>query len=111
MIAEELLRLGGSFIDVGLGVNIIEDSLLRTLRVTLASKDKSSHLGHRIGSEEIEENEYKTNIQIAELNSLNAALAVIKWKKTIGYYQDLKEEHNILYFINTGKVLNEDFKA
>jgi hypothetical protein len=37
--------------------------------------------------------DYDGNIQIAELNSLNAALAVIKWKKLCGFYNDRKAEH------------------
>jgi hypothetical protein len=35
-------------------------------------------------------NEYNRNIQIADLNALNAALAVIKWKKLFGFYRDMK---------------------
>jgi molybdopterin/thiamine biosynthesis adenylyltransferase len=107
-ITTGLLNIGVSFIDVGLGVNKVEDSLIGTLRVTLGSKEKNDHLKDRIGNAENDANEYSTNIQIADLNCLNATLAVIKWKKTLSYYQDLKEEHNTLYFINTGKVLNEN---
>lgn len=111
ILSQKLVQLGVSFIDVGLGVNKVEDSLIGTVRVTMATKDVNQHLVHRIGSSEIEDNEYNSNIQIAELNCLNATLAVIKWKKYLGYYQDLKNEHNNLYFLNTGKVINEDFKA
>lgn len=111
MLTQKLVQLGVSFIDVGLGVNKVDDCLIGTIRVTMATKDVNEHLGHRIGSSEVEENEYNANIQIAELNCLNATFAVIRWKKYLGYYQDLKNEHNNLYFLNTGKVINEDFKA
>jgi hypothetical protein len=30
--------------------------------------------------------EYETNIQVVELNALNASLAVIQWKKHLGFY-------------------------
>ena len=109
IIVEGLLKLGTTFIDVGLGVTRNDDDLLGTIRLTVGSKSKNEHLAYRIGSEEFDENEYGTNIQIAELNSFNASLAVIKWKKMSGFYQDLKEEHNVLYFINTNKLMNEDF--
>jgi hypothetical protein len=109
VIVEGLLLLGVPFIDCGLGVNKVNDSLLGTLRVTTATSLKKDHLGSRIGAMEFDENEYAPNIQIADLNCLNATLAVIKWKKIIGFYQDLKHEHNSLYLINTGKVINEDF--
>jgi hypothetical protein len=108
MIIEGLLKLGVPFIDVGLGINMLDDSLIGSMRVTVGTPDKHDHLINRIGSEEFDENDYNTNIQIAELNSNNAVLAVIKWKKMCGFYQDLKQEHNILYFINTNKLLNED---
>lgn len=110
MITQGLLAMNIPFIDVGLGVKMLSDSLTGTLRVTLGTQDKNDHLVNRIGSDEFEENAYSTNIQIADLNCLNAVLAVIKWKKICGFYQDLKEEHNTLYFINSNKQLNEDNK-
>lgn len=108
-ISKSLLEMNIPFIDVGLGINIFNESLLGTIRVTVGTKSKNNHLLHRIGSAEVDHNEYSKNIQIAELNCMNAVLAVIKWKKIIGFYQDLKEEHNILYCINTNKILNEDY--
>lgn len=107
-ITQELLRFKVPFIDVGMGVNQVEGQLLGTIRVTAGTVENFEHLKHRIGSEEFAENQYATNIQIAELNCLNAAFAVLRWKKMIGFYQDVKKEYNNLYFINTGKVLNED---
>ena len=69
------------------------------------------HLNNRFGADEFEQNDYGDNIQIADLNCFNAVLAVQKWKKLTGFYQDLKKEHNTLFFINTNKVMNEDFGA
>lgn len=108
MIVNGLVKMKVSFIDVGLGVNMINDCLLGTLRVTSGTENKNDHLSNRIGSHEFEENKYEENIQIADLNCLNAVLAVIKWKKMIGFYQDLKRENNSLFFINTNKLINED---
>jgi hypothetical protein len=31
-------------------------------------------------------NEYDKNVQVADLNALNACLAVIAWKKSRGFY-------------------------
>jgi len=108
-ITSALVALNIPFIDVGMGVNRANDQLLGTIRVTAATAEDNKHLAHRIGSDEVAENEYATNIQIVELNCFNATLAVIKWKKMIGFYQDLKGEYNSLFFLNTGKLLNEDF--
>lgn len=107
-LAKEFLKMGVTFIDVGIGVNKINDSLIGGVRVTVGSSDKSDHLDLRIGSMESKENEYSNNIQVADLNCLNAMLAVMKWKKLSGFYQDLKQEHNSLFLINTNKLLNED---
>ncbi len=110
-ITKALLQLKVSFIDVGMGVNLSNNKLLGTIRVTAATPENNAHLQHRIGSDEVAENEYATNIQIAELNCLNATLAVIRWKKMVGFYQDLKGEFNSLFLINTGKLLNEDIAS
>lgn len=110
-ITSKLLSLSVPFVDCGLGVQKVDDSLLGTIRVTTGCDNKNDHLQNRIGANEFEDNEYSTNIQIAELNAFNATLAVIKWKKFVGFYQDLKNEHNSLYFLNTSKVINEDYSA
>ena len=110
-ITGKLLSFKVPFIDVGMGVNLVGDSLIGSMRMTYGSNDKNDHLKHRFGQMDFEENDYATNIQIAELNCQNAIMAIIKWKKIVGFYQDLKKEHNTLYFLNTNKVLNEDHKA
>lgn len=107
-ILTHLRQQGIAFLDTGLGVNIAEENLVGTVRLTIGTPSKLDHLPLRIGTEDLEENEYSTNIQIADLNALNAALAVIKWKKLIGFYQDLKEEYHSTYTINTAQLLNED---
>lgn len=96
------------FFDVGLGVNTVDDCLVGTLRVTTGTSSKHDHLGNRISYGDDVNNEYATNIQIADLNSLNAVLAVIKWKKQSGFYQDLKKEHNTTYSINVSQLTNDD---
>jgi hypothetical protein len=41
----------------------------------------------------------------ADLNALNAALAVIKWKKLACFYQDLDHEHHSTYTIGGNMLL------
>ena len=55
-----------------------------------------------------EENLYKSNIQIAELNALNATFAVISYKKHYGFYQDVRDNIQTIYSINVGEVINYD---
>jgi hypothetical protein len=94
-----------------MGVNKVDDSLIGILRVTTGTQTKNNHIGDRISVVDAEDDEYNTNIQIAELNALNAALAVIKWKKLCGFYQDLETEHHTTYSINVAQLLNEDKDA
>ncbi|WP_431246915.1 ThiF family adenylyltransferase [Leifsonia xyli] len=54
---------------------------------------------------------YAQNIQIAELNMLNAALAVIKWKQYFGFYFDLETEYTSNYTIDGNHMLNRGATA
>lgn len=108
IIIQYLLKNSISFIDVGLGVNTVDDTLIGTVRVTTGTPDKQSHLADRIPFVDEGNNDYNTNIQIAELNCLNAVLAVIKWKKLCGFYQDLREEHHSTYSINVNQLTSDE---
>jgi len=108
IVSDHLIKKEIPFIDVGLGVELVENQLLGMLRVTAATPEKNDHLPIRVATEDHGDNIYTTNIQIADLNALNAALAVIKWKKMAGFYQDLEHEHHSAYSINISKIFNED---
>ncbi len=109
IIVDYLLAKRIPFIDVGLGVLLVDDSLIGQARITTGTANKSDHLNERISfSDALGDNDYSTNIQIADLNALNAAFAVIKWKKISNFYQDLGGEFNTVYSINDGILINED---
>ena len=55
-------------------------------------------------------NDYSRNIQVADLNALNAAMAVIKWKKLLGFYHDFECEHFSAYTLDGNRLNNEDRK-
>lgn len=109
MIANYLVHVGIPCIDVGLGVDTVDDRLFGQIRVTTLTKTKNDHLPNRIFAEDDENNDYVTNVQIAELNSLNACMAVIKWKKLSDFYVDQENEHHSVYKIGTSKIINDDF--
>ncbi len=108
-IITKLRSFGVTFIDAGLGVNVGENNLIGTLRVTTGTPSKLDHITRRIGFATNEDDVYASNIQIADLNAMNALMAVIKWKKLSGFYQDLKQEFNSTYTVNTSQLINEDF--
>ena len=109
LIVDKLEEFCVAFVDVGLGVYLSEGSLGGILRVTTSTSAKRDHVRKRISfSDDADRNEYDVNIQIADLNALNAALALIKWKKLTGFYQDLDFEYHCTYTIGGNMLRNED---
>ncbi|MGA2067951.1 MAG: ThiF family adenylyltransferase [Thermoguttaceae bacterium] len=109
LIVERLEEWGKPFIDAGMGLQLVDDALLGILTVTTSTADKRDHLRDRVAFGDGEaENEYSRNVQVADLNALNAALAVIKWKKARGYYHDSGKEHFCTYTIANNCMANED---
>jgi hypothetical protein len=108
LIIDHLILSNVAFFDVGLGVNVVEDKLIGAVRVTSGTPNKNDHISLRTFPGDTDENDYATNIQIAELNALNAILAVIKWKKLSGFYVDLENEYHCSYSISVSKIFNED---
>jgi hypothetical protein len=45
---------------------------------------------------------------VADLNALNAALAVVKWKKLCGFYLDFEKEYHSTYGIDCNALINND---
>ncbi|WP_334127285.1 ThiF family adenylyltransferase [Sneathiella sp.] len=110
-IIEKLEALGIPFVDVGMGIELVDDKLQGIVRVTTSTARMREHVRDRkrIGlSGGDADNIYAKNIQIADLNALNAALAVIKWKKLFGFYLDLDNEHHATYTIDGNMLLNEE---
>jgi hypothetical protein len=110
-IMRTLEDAGIPFIDVGMGVQMRDGALSGILRATTSTPAKRDHVrgNHRISfAPALGPNDYSRNIQVADLNALNAALAVIKWKKLFGFYHDLMQEHHSTYVLETSKVGRED---
>jgi hypothetical protein len=112
-IVDHLELKGIGFIDVGMGIQIIDDGILGTLRTTLSTSEKRDHVRkhNRIKFGENRNNQYSAVPQIAELNAFNAAVAVIKWKKIIGFYHDMQREYHSQFVLTNNKFLNNDFKS
>lgn len=108
-IIERLEQLAIPFIDVGMGVAADESALGGIVRVTSSVPGRPMTDRGRVSLADPDpNNDYRVNIQIADLNMLNAALAVIRWKKTFGFYRDLALEHNAIYVIDQNEIINED---
>lgn len=98
------------FIDVGMGItkNKEEESLRGQIRRTMITPDNNGCLDKIPIEEEKEDanNIYAQNIQLIELNALNAALAVIAWKKYFGFYNPLDMPCNSLFIIDQEVINN-----
>jgi hypothetical protein len=110
LIVNTLQANGIPFVDVGIGTDLLEDSLelWAICRVTTSTYEKHDHISRRVSFAEADEDDYDRNIQIADLNALCAALAVIKWKKFCRFYQDLEHEHDSTYTTSTQLLTSED---
>ena len=99
---------GKSFIDVGMGIRITDRKLGGIIRTSASTPDNRESLrDYNSFAEGDPDNVYSTNIQIVELNALNACLAVIKWKKLNGIYHDNKREMVSGYTIDGNRIPNE----
>jgi hypothetical protein len=104
-----LEKRGIAYIDCGLGIEEVNGKLTGQVRTTTSIAGGSNHIWdkHAISfSDDEAGNEYGRNIQIAELNALNAVLAVIKWKKLSGFYLDLEGELHSIYPIDGNMIVN-----
>lgn len=99
-----------SFADTGLGLFRVNSRQLGgTVRTTLVTADKLDHVERRLPRGMPDQDaEYASNIQIADLNALNATLAVIKWKKLVGLYVDQEDEHHSCYVVSGNHLLSEE---
>ncbi|MFA6417250.1 MAG: ThiF family adenylyltransferase [Patescibacteria group bacterium] len=108
LLIEKLIENGVKFIDVGMGVEVVDGLINGSVRVTTSTTEKNNHISRRISFSDAGNDGYSQNIQIAELNALNASLAVIKWKKIYQFYHDLEKEFNTAYDINVNKLQNDE---
>jgi molybdopterin/thiamine biosynthesis adenylyltransferase len=108
LISDFLFKNGIPFIDVGLGVFKEGAELSGLIRTTFVDNiEDCKTLGKDRLPTEDGENEYATNIQIADLNCINAALAVVRWKKYLNFYIDGRNEANSIFNIRTNSIINE----
>jgi tRNA A37 threonylcarbamoyladenosine dehydratase len=89
LIARHLGDKNIAFVDVGMGVDRVhaDMKLIARARVTaIDSRERS--LIEQLPVADDEEDVVYNNIQVAELNALNAMLAVIVYKQKIGFYAE-----------------------
>jgi hypothetical protein len=95
------------FIDVGMGLKRRDGALSGMLRTTYYSAEE----GQKVRDENLAPtaddpaDEYRTNIQIGELNALNACLAVMKFKQLRGFYLEEVPLYHLLFKTGDLKII------
>jgi hypothetical protein len=109
LVVDKLEEFGVPFVDVGIAVDESETALGGMVLVTTSTPDQRDHARTYIDmSSPPPEELYDGNIQVADLNALNAVLAVIRWKKYCGFYRDLGREHFSAYTIDRNQLDSEE---
>jgi len=108
-IAEGLLRLGVPFVDTGIGVGIENDCLDGCARATFIHPSTNWVDVEKLlpfGDDEEDDGIYRTDIQIAAVNSLNAVMAVLRWQRWANFFRDERKEINSVYMIEGNNIAN-----
>lgn len=105
-IFDLLISKGIPFIDVGMGLNRKKGPLNGMLRMTYYSAEQGQKVRDMGLAEVVDspQDVYRANIQISELNALNACLAVIKFKQLRGFYSEELPYYNLLFEVGDLKI-------
>jgi hypothetical protein len=97
------------FIDVGMGLNRTRGPINGMLRATYYPVEDAERLIKMELAESADhpDDEYRVQIQISELNALNAALAVIKFKQIRGFYFEEETLNSLVLEVGDLKTANE----
>ena len=96
------------FIDVGMGLSRKNGSISGMMRATYYSEQQAQQVRNKALAPLTDQPDdvYKTNIQISELNALNAAIAMIRYKQFKGFYlEDDPHSFNFLFGLGDCKMI------
>lgn len=108
LIVDYLVSEKIPFIDTGIGLQNINDTINGLIRTTVFDKNNYDRISAYIDFDEDGDDVYNTNIQIAECNALNATIAVIEWKKYFNIYENANSKCQNVYSIEMGEIVHED---
>lgn len=106
-ILDRLAARGIGYVDVGMGLHASERGIVGAMRTTLVTPGDDTMID-RIPIIGDPDGVYSTNIQICELNALNAAFAVIAWKRHHGFYGANRRTANSVFVVEDGIIHNEE---
>lgn len=106
LVLRALAKTGVTVIDVGMGLNLSDDqeSIWGTCRVTVSTPSTRDIALARIPKVDRDDELYASNIQVADFNSMNAVMAVGKWKRMCGFYLDDHDEYETTFSVNLNQL-------
>lgn len=111
LVVDRLRGTTTSLIDVGMGVHLVNDTqkIWGTCRVTTLTQGHHEHAVRTLPlTDNEDDDEYRSNIQIADLNGLNAMLAVGMWKRLCGFYADNACANHFTYLTHLNELGNSE---
>lgn len=103
-IIDALVEHGIPFIDTGVGLSKDANGIAGQVRITTSTPGRSDHItrDELISYFAGEDAEYDTNLQVDEINTLTAALAIIRYKKLLTFYANIEDERHTVFVVNSG---------
>jgi molybdopterin/thiamine biosynthesis adenylyltransferase len=96
---------GVPFIDVGMSFREGQGGLTGIAKVAAYLPGDESVVPTTPATQPVED-DYSSNIQVAELNSINANLAVIRWKRYLGFYASHDRTNLTVYKLYLNELRN-----
>lgn len=103
-------RLGAAaipWVDVGMGLAATPDGIVGALRTTVGTPASHDEARRRIPAGPGVRDDYALNVQTGDLNALNAALAVVEWKRMRGFYAADRVTLNSVLIVGDGISVTE----
>jgi hypothetical protein len=99
LILDRLKDTNTVVIDCGMGMHVSEkqQKLWGTIRTTVSMPNNRDEAENLMPLVDRDDDLYRSNIQIGEMNAMNAALAVARWKRLIGMFVDDSLETEVTY--------------
>jgi molybdopterin/thiamine biosynthesis adenylyltransferase len=110
LIFDHLRQKRIPFVDVGMNLQQIKGTLklVGSCRATLVTPGRDDHVDRCVPLEDDDDDAiYQQNIQIADMNALNAQLAVMLWKQYCGFYQAAFDTRNLVFAVNMTSLVRE----
>lgn len=104
LISEYLLKKRIPFIDVGIGVDKIPEAVKLHARTRTAIVTENHQAVNLPVADDTDDAVYN-NIQLVELNAINAMMAIIRYKQYLGFYTDEMDARELKYKVSLNSII------